>query len=189
MLNTNLISYEVVSSKSQLFQIIELQNENLKINLDDETKEEEGFVTLSHSISILEEMNNLFPHVVAIYDNQVVGYTLIMLPSMSQAIFELKPMFTKINEINYNGALLKDSAYFVMGQVCIQKAFRGRQVFSKMYDKLNEVMRSQFQFIVTEIDAKNKRSINAHKKVGFIQLKRYTDDQNIEWIIVLKEIT
>ena len=73
--------------------------------------------------------------------------------------------------------------YFVMGQVCVAKDFRGQQVFSDLYQKMKTEMSSHFDCIVTEIATRNTRSIRAHEKVGFETIHIY-EDETEEWAIV-----
>lgn len=48
---------------------------------------------------------------------------------------------------------------------------------------MKEEVATGCKMIITEIDAKNTRSLNAHKSVGFKHLKSYSSN-NQEWVIV-----
>ena len=50
-----------------------------------------------------------------------------------------------------------------------------------------EVYREKFPYLITEISARNPRSVRAHEKVGFKVVHSYqvTDPKPEEWIIVL----
>ena len=48
-------------------------------------------------------------------------------------------------------------------------------------------MKGHFDFMVTEIDARNQRSINAHVKYGFETIKEFSSEDGKDWVIVLFE--
>ena len=89
-----------------------------------------------------------------------------------------------IDSIEYNGKPLSSYNYYVMGQVCIDKNYRGKGVFNMLYQKHKELFKHKFDFIETEISTGNKRSMRAHEKVGFKTIYTYRDDKD-EWNVVL----
>ena len=42
----------------------------------------------------------------------------------------------------------------------------------------------EYNTIITEVDSKNKRSLNAHKAIGFKELKRH-HSKGREWILIV----
>jgi RimJ/RimL family protein N-acetyltransferase len=62
-----------------------------------------------------------------------------------------------------------------MGQVCVAEGYRGRGVFDGMYQKMKEVCRADYDFVITEIAERNTRSIRAHERVGFEILHTFSD--------------
>ena len=75
-----------------------------------------------------------------------------------------------------------------MGQICIEKNYRGTGVFKNLYQTMKKYLKkTNVKVIITEIDIENKRSFKAHKKVGFKKLKKYTSDE-INWAIVALNI-
>lgn len=178
-----MIEYTTSTSTQELMQILALQSENLPKNISEEEAKEQGFVTVHHNLDMLTKMNEKFPHIIAKDQDKVIGYTLVMLPEFGNEIKILKPLFKKINELSFKNSTLKDSSYFVMGQVCINKSYRSRGVFAGLYKKMQEEMSPHFQYLVTEIATRNTRSRRAHKKVGFETVHIYTSHQE-EWAIV-----
>lgn len=76
--------------------------------------------------------------------------------------------------------------YIIMGQVCISKSHRGKGIFRELYQNMQRFLSPSFSKIITEVDTKNRRSMNAHQAIGFKELKRYTADDK-EWsLVVLK---
>lgn len=179
------ITYTVAATDSDLYGILQLQRDNLATTISRAEALEEGFVTVEHNFPLLKQMNSPYPHIIAKVDDQVVGYTLVMLHALRDEIPVLVPMFEQIDQIEFEGHLLKDSRYFIMGQVCIAKGYRGRGVFQGLYEEMARRMCSDFQYIITEVSLRNQRSLRAHHKVGFQTIKEFRSDDGEDWIIVL----
>jgi hypothetical protein len=172
-----MLSYKQADSDLELRQILNLQQANLPRNLAAEEIKREGFVTAEHSFKLLKSMNEACKH--TIVKGVVVGYALSMHPSFSNTIAVLKPMFDEINNL-----LPQSKNYIVMGQICIAKTYRGKGIFRGLYESMKKFIPNNFTKIITEVDAKNIRSLNAHKAVGFIELKRYWAGDK-EWYLVV----
>jgi hypothetical protein len=168
--------------ESDLKGILQLQKINLPSFLSNEEIQQEGFVTVEHDLELLSKMNKPHPHIVAIDENGVQAYALVMLPEMGEEIEILKPMFAQF-EANSDQYELQGKRYFAMGQICIAKAYRGQGVFRGLYLKMRDLMSEHFDCVLTEIDLDNSRSIRAHQKVGFKQWKQY-EAADKKWSIV-----
>ena len=177
------VQFTTAQTPKDLEQILALQSINLPVNISKEEATKQGFVTVHHNYDLLAAMNQPYPHIIAKAADAVVGYALVMLPSFSDQVEVLKPMFQTINSLTYLDQPLNQMTYFVMGQVCVAKDFRGQQVFSDLYQKMKTEMSSHFDCIVTEIATRNTRSIRAHEKVGFETIHIY-EDETEEWAIV-----
>ena len=91
------------------------------------------------------------------------------------------------DRVVYKERPMKNAKYFIMGQICIQKEFRGQGIFQKLYKNLAKRLSVDFDFICTEIAARNLPSMKAHQKVGFIEIDRHSDNGE-EWVVVALEI-
>jgi len=180
-----MISFTVAQTDADLLGILDLQQANLETAISMEELKSEGFVTVRHDLDLLRAMNNPYPHIIAKEREKVIGYTLVMLATFGNAIPVLVPMFEQINSMVYENIKLAEAKYFVMGQVCIAKGYRGQGVFAKLYEKMSVEMSSDFEFVITEIAARNKRSLRAHEKVGFKELKSYSDADGEQWVMVI----
>ena len=175
-----MLRYKQASSQSELEQILALQQKNLPKNLAPEEKEVEGFLTVEHSWSILKEMNDECGHIIAVDNEKVVAYALCMHPKFSESIEMLTPMFHEINL-----AIGGRQNYMVMGQICIAKSHRGQGVFRKLYETMKEKLPAGMDTIITQVDAKNQRSLSAHLAIGFTELKRYQGDDGKDWVLIV----
>ncbi|MFP2924126.1 GNAT family N-acetyltransferase [Pyxidicoccus sp. 3LG] len=179
-------TYRVDAAKhrAELEQILVLQKKNLKQTLPAEEMRAQGFVTVQHDLAALEQMHALAPSIVAHHGEELAGFALTM-PRECRALMPvLVPMFDLFDRLDYGGRPLNDYRYYVMGQICIDKAHRGAGLFDRLYEKHRELYRGQFDFIVTEVSTSNLRSMRAHERVGFKTLHTFRDATD-EWAVVL----
>lgn len=181
------ITYGLVESLSDLEAIRALQGKNLPGAISKEEALAQGFVTVQHDLDLLEEMNQPYPHIVARDRGEIVGYTLVMLREFSKRIPILIPMFKEIDATRYQGKLLKDALYLVMGQVCIAKGYRGQGIFARLYQEMKRHMSIDFEYLITEVSVRNARSMRAHEKVGFQRIKEYNSGGE-DWVVLLLEL-
>ena len=177
-MNNSENTYCRASTDDELLQILELQKRNLPDSLSDLEKENEGFLTVIHTFEILKQMNNVCAHNIAKHNNKVVGYALSMHPKFAVEIEILKPMFIEINKI-----ISGNFKFIIMGQICVDKAYRKKGIFRGLYSYMKKELQFTFNAIITEVDAKNLRSLNAHLAVGFEIVRTYHAD-NHEWHII-----
>lgn len=178
-----MIEITSVKNEDELQQIHALNKLNLKQNVSAEEKDKEGFVTWLYSMDLLNKMHALAPSIIAKDNDKVVGYALVT-PKEALAFHEdLRAAVENMDTILYDGKLLKDYRYYVMGQVCIDKAYRGKGLFSQLYAKHKELYENKFDMLVTEVSIHNQRSQKAHEKVGFKTINTYTDAVD-EWNVI-----
>ena len=179
-----MIELRTVNNPGELEQILQLQHRNLLQNIDEHEMKSEGFVTMIHDIDVLQKMHDLGPSVLAVDYGKVIGYALVMHRECRALFPPLEPMFANFDTLEYRGRPLNEYNFYVMGQVCIDKEFRGQGIFDKLYDKHKELHSRTFDFITTEVATRNARSIRAHERVGFKTLNIYRDEVD-EWAVIL----
>jgi len=182
------VTYQRSIQLEELEQILDLQSRNLKKNLDSEEINSQGFVTVVHDLDLLSKLNSDYPHFIAKCEGKIIGYALVMLRKFEATIPVLKPMFKQINFTAYDEGTLGDLNYFIMGQVCVDKAHRGKGVFAGLYSKMAKTMQTHFNYIITEVAFENKRSLRAHQKIGFSLVTQYADKAGTEWCIIILKI-
>jgi len=163
----NHITYKRADSSDELQGILDLQEQNLRENTSDAEKTQEGFVTVRHNLNILSRMNAKSPHIIAKYNDKVIGYALVMLKEFKDDISVLRPMFFEIDKT------IDHTSYVTMGQVCVDKKYRKQGVFSSLYQCMKMYLKNSFDMVITEVDRTNTRSMNAHMAIGFKHLKTY----------------
>lgn len=172
------IRFTTSSSDIELEQILLLQQSNLSESISSNEKQKEGFVTVKHNFDILKKMNIQQPHIIAKHDDKVVGYALCMTKDFGNDIEVLKPMFAKIDTL-----IEPKTNYIVMGQVCVDKAYRRQGIFRDLYQKMKSSLQEKYSLLITEVASNNHRSLEAHRAIGFNDLIVYQVD-TIEWHII-----
>ncbi len=156
--------------------ILALQAENHRDHVDAATAASDGYTSVRHDPAVLQAMNRAHPSAIAKSDGQLAGYCLMMAQSFRDQVPILEPMFSLLEQLEWRGqALAGDPRWFVMGQVCVARAFRGMGIFDGLYHQLRKTYAPRFDFTVTEISQRNPRSLRAHRRVGFETLHAYAD--------------
>ena len=180
---TPMITYQLTSIGKELEEIIALQQRNLPLNISADEKNDQGFVSVQHTIMLLTKMHDAHPHIIAKHNNKVVGYALCMVQEFRNEIPLLTPMFNQIDKAIKEQN--KNLNYMVMGQVCVDKDYRKQGVFRALYKYMKENISKEYNAIITEVDVKNTRSVNAHKAIGFELLKEHqSNNQNWQLIVL-----
>ena len=81
----------------------------------------------------------------------------------------------KINDLPYDGRPLREHSYYVMGQLCVAKPYRGRSVVEMMYGLHRDLYSSRFDMMVLTISTENTRSVRVHERIGFTDIHVYND--------------
>ena len=173
-----------VSSEDELLQIHALNRENLKGNLSMQEQEEQGFVTWLYPFALLQQMHALAPSVIVKDEEKVVGYALVTPMEAGTFHPDLQMMIDKLETLNYKEKPLPSYSYYIMGQVCIEKHYRGKGVFNMLFQQHKALYRDKYHLLVTEISTSNYRSQKAHEKVGFATVHTYRDVLD-EWNVVV----
>src|SRR5699024_7434380 len=182
-----MIYYQIASTDDDLQGILKLQKKNLPQNISSEEKGKEGFVTVDHDFSMLKKLHDSNPHVIAKNDEQVIAYVLTMTKEFRNDIPVIIPMFQVFDTIIYKEKLISDYDYMLIGQVCVDKNFRGKNIFQKVYFKYRDAYSSRFDFAITEVAESNSRSLRAHEKIGFKPIHSYYSPDGTKWIVIIWE--
>lgn len=139
---------------------------------------QDGFVTVKHSLEILQAMHRLAPSVVA-WDEagEVVAYAITMPREARPLVPILEPMFAMLDPMEIPGS------WYVMGQVAVAPSQRGQGVFDALYHEHRSRYSGRWDQIITEVATRNGRSMRAHQRVGFRTLKLYQDATD-HWAVI-----
>ncbi len=173
-----------VTNDDELIRINELNQQNLKTSLSVQQQAEQGFVTWLYPIPLLQQMHSIAPSTIVKDDEVVVGYALVTPKEASRFHPDLKTMIANLESLLYKDMPLSSYSYYIMGQVCIDKHYRGKGVFKMLFQKHKELYKSVYKLLVTEISTKNYRSQQAHETIGFTTIHTYRDALD-EWNVVV----
>jgi len=173
-----------ISSDEELLQILDIQKKNLRQNISGEEKDEQGFVTMPFTLPMLQAMHELAPSVIVKDVDKVVAYAIVFMKEGRLLYPALEPMFINFEKVSWQGKPLNSHQFYVMGQVCVAKEYRGKGVFDLLYQKHKEIYQSKFDFVITEISTDNHRSLRAHERIGFQTIATHRDELD-EWDVVL----
>jgi len=179
------ILYKACTFKIEMLNILQLQRENHFTSLSAEDIASEGFLTCTHSLELIRELNDLAPHIIAVCNNKVIAYLLTMTEVAESKMPLLNPMFKEFRTTVFKGKMISEYNYLIVGQVCVGKGFRGQGVLENCYQVYESFYKNKFDFAITEIATRNKRSINAHKRIGFVEINRYFSPDGEKWSIVI----
>jgi GNAT superfamily N-acetyltransferase len=174
----------IVTSDDELKQIVELSNKNLRANIPEEEHNTQGFTSWSYSLDLLRQLNAQQPHVIVKDNDKVIGYALVAMKSAVQFHPDLKTMIDLLESIIYKGKKLSAYHYYVIGQICVDHAYRGKGVFRMLYQEHKKLFERDHDFLITEISPTNIRSIRAHESVGFKTIYTHKDAVD-KWNVVL----
>lgn len=185
------IQFTTVSNADEVRQIHELQAVNLPSVLTPDVMASQGFVTVRHDPAVLQRMNEAAPAIIAKDGDRVVAYALVMPREFASEVPILGPLFEMLDALSWRDALLRDQTrWFVMGQVCVAEGYRGLGIFDGLYRAMAEKYRDRYDFTVTEVAARNTRSLRAHTRAGFRTLKVYPDATTGEkWHVIVLDFT
>lgn len=161
-----------------------LQKKNVESQISQEELQSQGFVTVHHNFGLLKKICGPYGHMLARDQQTLAAYALVMLKEYGDTIPVLKPMFDEINRLTYQNECLGNVPYLVMGQVCVDKTYRGSGVFQHLYQAMQRELSTTFTYLITEVAIRNQRSIRAHSNVGFKSIKTYEAAGEV-WEILL----
>ena len=183
-----MLSIRSAASTQDLENILALQGENMRAGLSAKEIKEQGFITVRHSLEQLQAMQERVPQILAVDGDRLGGFALVMPRELKKRIPVLVPMFDMLDTLHYQGNAVKDLRYYVMGQICVGKDYRGQGVFRQLYQAHRAQLSQDFDYCITEVSTSNMRSMRAHQKIGFQVLHTFTDELD-EWNIVLWDWT
>lgn len=176
--------------KSEITALLQLQNDNLKINLDPQTIDSQGFVSFVYTPAIIEAMIQEEPQIVVKDNNLIIGYALTTTLSYGETLILMKPLVQLSRTLSFNNRPLSQLKYYIMGQVCVRAGYRGIGVFDSLYEGHKQFLSTQYDCVITEIADDNKRSLAAHRRIGFQTIHEYFDETSQKhWHVVLWDFT
>jgi L-amino acid N-acyltransferase YncA len=182
------MKFERAYSDESIRQILDLQKRNLKKYLSETEKESQGFVTAEHTFEQLKKINDAEPCVIITDNGKVIAYAIAMLESATNDMPVFDDLFSTVASLTYKDCPMTTYKYIFVGQLCIDKNYRGLGLVEKLYAFYKEELKSKYDFAVTDISEHNPRSIRAHQKSGFEVIHTFYDSfTESNWHIVVMD--
>jgi GNAT superfamily N-acetyltransferase len=178
------LSAELASSISDLEKILALQKLYLKGVTSAEEEKDQGFLTVEHNLDLLKKMHDANPSIIVKDNGVLAGYALTMPSSCRNLVPVLFPMFESLDDITYRGKPVSTHDYYVMGQICVAKEYRGKGIFDLLYQGHKKFYEDKYDLLVTEVSFRNMRSYRAHERVGFSTIHEYQDETD-HWALMV----
>jgi GNAT superfamily N-acetyltransferase len=183
-----IMKFERAYTDESIRQIIDLQKRNLKKYLSDAEKESQGFVTAEHTFEQLKKINDAEPSVVITDNGIVVAYAIAMLENAVSDMPVFDDLFYTVASLTYKNHPMTSYKYIFVGQLCIDKNYRGQGLVEKLYAFYKEELKTKYDFAVTDISEQNPRSLKAHQKSGFEVIHSFYDSfTESNWNIVVMD--
>ena len=179
-----MLTTKLVTTDTELEQIVALSKANLVTNLSAEAKAQEGFVTWVYDFDSLKKLHAVIPSVIAKDGDTLAGYALSLSPACVEIYPPMAPTHSHVSALEHRGSLLGNRKVYYCGQICVAEAYRGQGVVNMLYQFHRQHFSPQFDFLVTEISTSNPRSLKAHQKVGFQIIETHVDPAD-QWDVVL----
>jgi ribosomal protein S18 acetylase RimI-like enzyme len=183
-----MMKFERATTDESLKQILDLQRRNLKKYLSDAEIESQGFVTAEHTFEQLKKINDAEACVVITDNGVVVAYAIAMLESSVTDMPVFDDLFSTVASLTYKNQPMTSYNYIFVGQLCIDKNYRGQGLVEKLYSFYKEELKTNYDFAVTDISEHNRRSLKAHQKSGFEVIHTFYDKYtNNNWHVVVMD--
>ena len=167
-----------IATLDDIDSILELHQ---KYHIDSIKKEDlvDGFVTTNFTkdelTSLIEDEKGIF---IAKENNIVKAYVM----SASWEFWSRWDMFSymikELDKVIYKGVKLSVNNSYQYGPICIDKSLRGGDVLFNIFEFAREHMAKRYPILVTFINKVNKRSFNAHKKLGLEVVNEFMYNNN-----------
>jgi hypothetical protein len=179
-----MLTAKLVATESEIEQIAALSTANLSTNISAETKAKEGFVSWVYTPGTLKTLHAIAPSVIVMDGPTLAGYALTLTPECLETYPAAIPTYEHASTLLYNGRLLGEQRFYLMGQICIAEPYRGQGLVNTLYQGHRRFYSPRYSLLLTEISTANPRSLKAHQRVGFHIINTHHDPAG-HWDVVL----
>ena len=162
-----MVQIKTVESPEEIQGIKTLLEANLKQNLSLEERTAQGFVTCDYSIDFLIQINQKHPSIIAVDQGEVVGYALVVTRDSKHLHPLIDDLVNKFPQYTYQNKSLDQLNFCLVGQLCVGKSHRGQGLVQQLYHGYRDRYNHLFDYLITDVDTQNTRSLKAHQNTGF----------------------
>jgi GNAT superfamily N-acetyltransferase len=155
--------------------IRQINEANLFQNLSLEEAREFGFLTTHITYEFQRQLNKREPFITAKLDGGLIGY-LVPLPNYFRDMPEFMDVYSEDETYIFEGRPVVDYQFIRLGQVVVDKEFRGRGVLRALYEEMKRRYLEKYELVLVWISKYNSSSLLAHQKQGFLHLDEYNGE-------------
>jgi exonuclease III len=144
--------------------ILKLQEKYHVSNLTEAEKQAKGFVTMRVTAEQFTHLINSGGVFIAIRNGQLGAYSLISPWDFYRQWPIIQKMEAILPTLKYKNAVLTVENSFQYGPVCIDEAFRGQGILTRLFKAIEVVYQPRFEYAITFINKVNELSIQAHTR-------------------------
>jgi hypothetical protein len=152
------------ANNEDLDAILKLQEKYHVSNLTVLEQQAKGFVTMKVTPEQFLELIAKRGVFIVILDNVLAGYALSSDWHFYRQWAIIKQMEAILPTFTLNDAVLTVDNSFQYGPVCIDEAYRGRNILAYLFKAIERYYAKNYKFSITFINKKNERSLRAHAK-------------------------
>jgi hypothetical protein len=173
-----------IAKVEELTQVIDLQSVN---HYSEVGKTRRGFLTLRTEFEELRNINNELGVIVAVIDDQVIGYDILMTSKRALEHPVYTRMVTTYQELRPNIPL---EEFGVSAQYCVASSHRDGRKVRKIFNFEREVMlKHQLSVSIGEVDEANGISLTvAERLLGYEFIGQYYGSDEVLWHIGEKKL-
>lgn len=146
--------------------MLELQQQNLYSELTD-LEREAGFVTTPFTLPQIEDIISKEGLFISEIDSRLIAYAF----AGTWDYFDQWPIFpfmtSRFPQLTYKNFDISREKSFQYGPVCVEKSYRGKQVFNHVFEEMRLHWLEKYPLSITFINQINSRSCRAHQKIGW----------------------
>ena len=144
--------------------ILQLQEKYHVSNLTEAEKQQKGFVTMKITPEQFTELIEKQGVFIAFSDERLAAYALTSAWDFYRQWPIIQKMEAFLPALRHNSTLLTTENSFQYGPVCIDEAFRGQDILTRLFQAIQEAYKEQFSYAITFINQINERSLRAHAR-------------------------
>lgn len=172
-----------LATVEDLPKIIKLQKDN---NFSRAT-EEEGFIGVEMNLPILKEINQdgIF---VAGTEKSIAGYAMPLTEGVAKRIPIVSKFVDRLEGLKFKGKKVSGYRWVIAGQMLIDKKFRGTGLAEKLWTNYVNLMKREYEIMLTEIPEDNQKMLSAFtKRLKFEIIETYSN-KGKKWHILAVKI-
>ncbi len=171
------------AANSDFPQILALQAQNLRWNLDEE-RQQQGFLSVEYGEDDLAAINNGLGIYVALEGERLLAYAMAETREFAGQVPLIAHMASRFPDAAFRDRGVTQLRHFIYGPVCIDRAARGRGLLNGLLQAMSSALSAHFDIGIAFIAQSNIHSYHAHvRKNGMAVIDEFEFDSRRFWTV------